>query len=394
MPKKAFSSKVRQYRLSKVTYRIFDITKKEQDFLVIILTVLLLSRLVVPYPRMSMWFGFFLSSYSAIANDSIQTIGTFIASNAQKKWWHLWLFMGGIFVGTIVYSWLVYGGDVSHQRLTVQGFAEAPQHITFFQLCAPIVLLILTRMRIPVSTTFLLLNIFTTETHAVWSIFQKSFLGYMIAFLVAVLVWYPTTLVTENRVKNPVRAGWSVMQWISSGLLWSVWITQDAANIAVFLPRKLALIELLLFIGWVFAGLGVLFYLRGDRMQQLVNEKVGIKDIRAATLVDLVYMGILYYFSCINRLPMSTTWVFIGLLGGRELAISLTQQNVEKRTRALQKSMRCIRNDFKHACVGLIVSILLALLVNPVIREAAYSLLNEMRTYITISPLPPSLIMT
>ena len=74
MPKKAFSSKVRQYRLSKVTYRIFDITKKEQDFIILILAVLLLSRLVVPYPNISMWFGFLLSSYSAIANDSIQTI--------------------------------------------------------------------------------------------------------------------------------------------------------------------------------------------------------------------------------------------------------------------------------------------------------------------------------
>ena len=29
--------------------------------------------------------SFFLASYSAIANDSIQTIGTFIASNADKS---------------------------------------------------------------------------------------------------------------------------------------------------------------------------------------------------------------------------------------------------------------------------------------------------------------------
>ena len=45
-----------------------------------------------PYPEVAMWLVFFLASYSAIANDSIQTIGTFIASNADKKWYYLWIY--------------------------------------------------------------------------------------------------------------------------------------------------------------------------------------------------------------------------------------------------------------------------------------------------------------
>ena len=53
-----------------------------------------------------MWAGFVFAAYAAIANDSIQTIGTFIASNQDKKWWVLWLFLGGIFVSTITYSWM------------------------------------------------------------------------------------------------------------------------------------------------------------------------------------------------------------------------------------------------------------------------------------------------
>ena len=36
-----------------------------------------------------MWTVFFLAAYSAIANDSIQTIGTFIASNKDRKWYYL-----------------------------------------------------------------------------------------------------------------------------------------------------------------------------------------------------------------------------------------------------------------------------------------------------------------
>mmetsp|Transcript_28471 Transcript_28471/g.66141 ORF Transcript_28471/g.66141 Transcript_28471/m.66141 type:complete len:330 (+) Transcript_28471:869-1858(+) len=316
--KKVFVGKIRQQRLSKITYQLFDITRGEQDFILLILVLLLLCRLVLPYPHLAMWFGFTLASYSAIANDSIQTIGTFIASNAKQKWWHLWLFMGVLFIGTVTYSWVVYDGDVSYQRLTAQGFSKAPQTFEFWQLFSPIALLILTRMRIPVSTTFLLLNVFATDANAMFSIFQKSLYGYLIAFFLAIVVWYLTARFVTQYFKSKPGLGWIILQWITSGLLWSVWLMQDASNIAVFLPRKLGLTELLLFIGLIFAGLGVLFYLKGDRMQQLISEKAGIKDIRAASLVDFVYMTILFYFKSINNLPMSTTWVFIGLLGGRE----------------------------------------------------------------------------
>ena len=41
--------------------------------------------IVYPYPAVAMWAVFFMASYSAIANDSIQTIGTFIASKIFRK---------------------------------------------------------------------------------------------------------------------------------------------------------------------------------------------------------------------------------------------------------------------------------------------------------------------
>jgi hypothetical protein len=34
--------------------------------------------------------GFLVAAYSLVANDSVQTLGTFIASNSQKfKWYYL-----------------------------------------------------------------------------------------------------------------------------------------------------------------------------------------------------------------------------------------------------------------------------------------------------------------
>lgn len=369
-PKKPkFDNRLGQSRLSYLMYQLFDITKKKRDFLIITSCLLIISAIITPYPVLARWFGFMLASYSAIANDSIQTIGTFIASNVQKKWWYLWLFIGLIFIATVAYSWVVYDGDVSYQRLTEKGFSEAPQSFRFLQLFAPIILLFLTHWRIPVSTSFLLLNVFATESGAVYSVLQKSFYGYFIAFLVAVTFWYPFSRLAGNYFNTKPWKGWIVLQWIASGLLWSVWLMQDASNIAVFLPRRLNVIEFLLFVGFIFFGLGLLFYLRGDKMQKLVNEKSGITDVRAAMLVNLVYMLILFYFKNMNNVPMSTTWVFIGLLGGREIAISLARKDLFKRKKSFTQSIKFIKRDLNHAFIGLFISVTLAFLVNGVMRE-------------------------
>ena len=183
--KKSLSSRIRQKGLSKFIYQLFDIAKKERDFLLIVLIITILCALLAPYKPIAMWVGFALSSYSAIANDSIQTLGTFIASNSHRKWWYLWIFIGVIFVGTVTYSWVMYEGDVSYQRLTTKGFSEAPQSFSFLQLFAPVVILVLTRIRIPVSTTFLLLNIFATDASAIVEVIKKSFYGYFISFFIA-----------------------------------------------------------------------------------------------------------------------------------------------------------------------------------------------------------------
>ncbi|MEO1301298.1 MAG: hypothetical protein AAFU83_03605, partial [Bacteroidota bacterium] len=77
---------------------------------------------------------------------------------------------------------------------------------------------------------------------------------------------------------------------------------------------------------------------------------------------------ILVYFKNINHIPISTTWVFIGLLGGREIAISLAREPTA-RPKAFSKSLQLIRRDLLYALVGLLISISLALLANPVIQK-------------------------
>ncbi len=375
MAKKKLDQNINQDTLSKRAYALFDFTKKEKSFLIVICVLISIAGLITPYTYAAMWFGFALAAYSAIANDSIQTIGTFIASNYNRKWYWLWLFMGLIFVGTVTYSWLTYNGDVSYQRLSVPGLERAPESFVFLQLAAPIVLLIMTRMRMPVSTTFLLLNVFTYKAGTIVEVMFKSFIGYLLAFVIAIIVWFVLERFVKNYLKGKAKPYWMVLQWVTSGILWAVWIMQDAANIAVFLPRQLDLVEFLVYTGFVFLGLGFLFYLKGDKIQGIVNEKTNVTDVRAATIVDFVYAIILFYFKMYSNVPMSTTWVFIGLLGGRELAIALGKHaKAKKRNAWIVRAFRLARKDVSKAFIGLVVSLILAFIINDGVRNEILSM--------------------
>ena len=57
--------------------------------------------------------GFLLAAYSVVANDSVQTLGTFIASNSQRfKWYYLWMAAALVLLFTLWYGWSVNDGDI------------------------------------------------------------------------------------------------------------------------------------------------------------------------------------------------------------------------------------------------------------------------------------------
>lgn len=346
---------------------LIELIREERRFLILIGIFFFVAGAFYETPQVAMWIGFFFAAYSAIANDSIQTIGTFIASNADKKWWMLWLWIGGIFIVTVTYSWVVYDGDVTYQRLTSRGFDDAPTSFKFLQVAAPLFLLILTRLRMPVSTTFLLLSAFATQPEGIIDVLSKSLSGYFIAFAVAIVVWLGLSRYLNRLFTGEPGRYWTPVQWVVSGLLWAVWLMQDAANIAVYLPRSLEVSGFLVFTGFIFLGLGILFYLRGDKIQQIVTEKSYVTDVRSATVIDGVYACVLYYFKSISVVPMSTTWVFIGLLAGREIAMSLTDS--KGKGGLLSNSFRLIMKDASYAMIGLVISILIAVAINPVIWD-------------------------
>jgi hypothetical protein len=356
--------------------RIFDFFIEERNFIILIIFGFILAGASTHYNwSIAMWVGFVFAAYAAVANDSIQTIGTFIESNSDKKWWMLWLFIGTIFLVTVTYSWVAYDGDVTYQRLLKPDGSTPyphPESFSFFQIIAPLVLLVLTRLRMPVSTTFLLLSVFSATSSGITSVVFKSWTGYIYAFVLSFLIWILSyNLIRKYFKSREFNSAWTVVQWLVSGSLWSVWIMQDAANISVFLPRQLEFYQFAIFALTIFIGLGLLFYFRGDKIQQIVSEKARISDVRAATLVDFSYVILLIYKLFISTTPMSTTWIFLGIIGGREIAISLARkkEGVKHKKKALFLTVR----DFAYAMIGLLISVALAAGANEGIRHEIFN---------------------
>lgn len=303
-----------------------------------------------------MFLGFALACYAVIGNDSIQTIGTFLASNKKKHWAIIWAYLGAILTFVLLYGWYTNGGDVSYGRLS-----KIPAQVVQWWHIAPIlVLLFLTRFGIPVSTTFMALSIFTGSV-VLEKIIMKSLVGYGVAFAATFLLWifisrFEKYVLSDKGQKNEPHPIWTAAQWLSTGFLWTQWLMQDLANIYVFVPRTVPGWMIGLSLIWLLALLAFMIKEKGGKIQRIVLAKTNTIDIRSATIIDLVYGLILYYFKGINNLPMSTTWVFLGTLAGRELILTLLLKHKERK-----HTKRDIFTDLGKATVGILISVGLAL---------------------------------
>ena len=307
-----------------------------------------------------MFVGFLFAAYSVIANDSVQTLGTWIASNNERfNWKVMWGAASAVLLYTLWYGWYTNGGDISYGRLNKIPF----QDIQWYHAAAPGLLLILTRIGVPVSTSFLVLSAFAS-TFVLEKMLMKSMMGYAVAAVAAYAIWIGVTKILDEAkpVKEEHKRYWRIGQWVTTGFLWFTWLSHDMANIAVFLPRQIP-VDLMVGISFVFiAGLWWMFREGGGKIQQIVLEKHNTRYVRSATIIDGVYWLILFFFKELNDIPMSTTWVFVGLLCGRELAMA-TMTGKEK----FKVVFPLVGKDFLKMMVGLAASVGLVLSIHYII---------------------------
>ncbi len=338
-----------------------------------------------------MWLGFILASYSVVGNDVIQTLGTFLTSNEDNvKWYVLWAYAGAILSAVLILGWADPFGWYDYQYGIAYGRLDKfamPEVYSWYYLLPPLVLLMVTRYGIPVSTTFMILTLFsldkipsevgpmlasiTDPSAKLGKMIYKSIMGYMVALSSALVIYLVITRLTEkyfinNPLKKDQRTVWIVLQWFATGFLWWQWLTQDLANIYIYLKggEGLSTIGFFASLSVLLGLLAYIFYSRGGAVQDVVRQKTNTADIRSATFIDLIYGVVLYIFKYDSlglwggKIPMSTTWVFIGLLAGREIGI---QFNLERKLSRRVTSMAFM--DLGKVFFGLVISVLLVFII-------------------------------
>ncbi len=328
--------------------------------------------------------GFTLAAYSVVGNDSIQTLGTFLTSNEDKPWWLLWIYAGGIMAIVLIMGYLGLGeylggrgGDLTFGKYA--GLFQDPDKpidfptISIWYVLPPLALLAITRLGIPVSTTFLVLTFFAPK--ALPKMLIKSLGGYGVSFIFAILAFVALSRITERYfLQNPMEEDrgilrskrfWTITQWLATGFLWSQWLTQDLVNILVYLgdPADVTLWKFVFALVVLVGMLGYIFYQRGGEIQKIVRVKTNTADIRSATFIDLFYGLVLLTFKFDTfgigaKVPMSTTWVFLGMLAGREVALRLRLNELDR-----TKLWPMVLSDLGKATLGLVISVLLVVLL-------------------------------
>jgi hypothetical protein len=332
-------------------------TKEQVRFfgftLLIALIIILLYSLGVSNNILG-WIAFCVAAYSVAGNDAIQTIGTFIESKKGKGLpLKIAVFCGLLFTVHFI-GWMRDSGEIHFHRLDA---FPPPEQFNLVQLLAPCVIVILTRLKAPISTTFLILGLFGGSN--IEKMLTKSFLGYGIAFFSAMLVWGLHSIFQSKEYKEDFEPDpktekfWAGFQWVSTSLLWVSWLLQDTANIAVFIPRQLQFWEFCVGMGIIGLALAFILYSDGGTIQEVVSEKSDINSAKAATIVDLVYAAVLIIFQQWSKMPMSTTWVFLGLLAGREIILHI----VTRKDRPYLETFRQVGKDVLLASLGITVSL-------------------------------------
>jgi len=315
--------------------------------------------------------GFLLAAYAVVANDSLQTLGTYITSNdgATPKWIQM-AFISAITTAVLLVGWRVHGGDPSWGRLAL---FPMPAPFGWVYVIPPLVVLALTAWGAPVSTSFLVLSSFVPSQST--RLIQSSLCGYGLALVLALSSWGLGLWVLERWVLRSPRCGapinpiWLALQWGSTAVLWSLWMVQDMGNIFVYLPRTLngpamASATLILCL-----GLCILIALGGGPIQTVIRSKTDTTDLRSATVIDCVFGLCLLAQALLSSFPLSTTWVFLGVLAGRELALLSRKQPWEALNNARSGTvvLRSMGSDLGKATVALVVSVVVALALQPLI---------------------------
>ena len=193
------------------------------------------------------------------------------------------------------------------------------------------------------------------------------FSNFQIALYSCVAFLFTLGILYESKADDSLSRSsifWRLAQTFTTVLLFGTWLMHDMVNIAVFLPRwfnlEVMLLISVLFILW----LAYTFHINGWPVWNIVTKKTSTNEIIAATMIDLVYFVVLLIFKEWSNIPMSTTWVFVWLLAGRQFAIrAINRIDVIEWSNRMNVAFKESWKDFSKIMVGLGISVFALIVV-------------------------------
>ncbi|MFM7733026.1 MAG: hypothetical protein ACKO6F_06125 [Cyanobium sp.] len=297
-----------------------------------------------------------------IGNDALQTLGPFLAASRGRIPRPLQAaFLCAVLCLVLLLGWSLGGGDPAWGRL--ERF-PLPDQFGWVDLLPPLAVLALTQQGAPVSTSFLVLTAFSPANLP--ELLGRSLAGYGLALLSGALVYGSVGWLLERPAPPEQQRPqlWLILQWAATGWLWGQWLVQDLANLYVYLPRQLDGTAMALSLAALCGGVCLLLAEDGGAIRERIRSKRNVEDPRSSTLIAAVYGLILFGLARLSPQPLSTTWVFLGLLAGRELALLMRLGQ-----RSGGEVAVVLAGDVARSVLGLAVSVAVALAV-PLLREA------------------------
>ena len=295
----------------------------------------------------------FLSIFSVLENSSFQIFGTFLSKSKKEPFYKMFLFIFSMFFATLLVEWSINGGRLDFNRLLK---FEYVSEIGLKSILAPLLLLILSYKKIPVSTTFILLSGFATK-NTIDSMLAKTATSYIFSFIIGYYVWYVLDKKFHNKISNfndKKVNFWNNIQLISNVILVVFWIMSNNGNLVVALPRHFSVLDLCIYL--LLCSISILYIVLaggGEMQKSIMNAKNGLDNPKTSSIINIVFSSIILVFQYISPTPIATTWSFIGLLSGREFALSMKKINGVKRITIIK-----ILKDLSVLIYGLIVTLI------------------------------------
>jgi hypothetical protein len=101
---------------------------------------------------------------------------------------------------------------------------------------------------------------------------------------------------------------------------------------------------------------------KSNKMQEILSSKKNANNLKINVLINLLFSAILFIFKIISNISIATTFVFLGILAGKEVAIAFSESDIFGKT--YKKTILTVLRDINKCILGVCVSLAFVIFIN------------------------------